>query len=153
MGNFKIYTTFNKNLGQTAPSAWNALKLNFWGALTNWKFKPLQGPTHTLTPSSINTQSRSKNCVFIYHDMHWTLCYRSTTLYHTEKQGFGYPGFQIKFKTHPTKLAEVEPSFRKVSLLPAKLCILFPLTSGLGSFGHKSTPSHRPWIEASCPKF
>ena len=54
------------------------------------------------------------------------LCYRSKTLYHTEKQGFGYPGFQIKFKTHPPKPAEVEPSFRKVSLLPAKLCMLFP---------------------------
>ena len=48
------------------------------------------------------------------------------TLYHTEKQGFGYPGFQIKFKTHPPEPAEVKPSFRKVSLLPAKLHILFP---------------------------
>ena len=27
---------------------------------------------------------------------------------------------------HPTKPAEVEPSFRKVSLLPAKLRMLFP---------------------------
>jgi len=31
-----------------------------------------------------------------------------------------------KFKTHPPKPAEVEPSFRKVSLLPAKLPMLFP---------------------------
>ena len=54
------------------------------------------------------------------------LCYRSKTLYHTEKQGFGYPGFQTKFKTHPPKMAAVEPSFRKVNLLPAKLRMLFP---------------------------
>ena len=30
-----------------------------------------------------------------------------------------------KFKTHPPKPAEVEPSFRKVSLPPAKLRMLF----------------------------
>ena len=125
MGNFKVYTTFNKNLGQTAPSAWKCPKTQFWGPLTE-NLNPLQGPTHTLTPPSINTQNRSKNYVLIYHDMHWTLCYRSKTLYHTEKQGFGYPGFQIKFKTHPPKPAEVEPSFRKVSLPPAKLRMLFP---------------------------
>ena len=75
------------------------------------------------------------------------------TLYHTEKQGFGHRGFQIKFKTHPPKPAEVEPSLRKVSLLPAKLRILFPAHLWLESFGHKSTHSHRPWIEAYCPKF
>ena len=44
----------------------------------------------------------------------------------SKKQGFGHHGFQIKFNTHPPKPAEVEPSFRKVSLLPAKLHILFP---------------------------
>ena len=45
--------------------------------------------------------------------------YRSKTLYHTEKQGFGHRGFQIKFKTHPPKSAEVEPTSGKVSILPA----------------------------------
>ena len=34
--------------------------------------------------------------------------------------------FQIKFQTHPPKPAEAEPSFRKVSLSPAKLHMLFP---------------------------
>ena len=126
MGNFKVYTTFNKNLGQTVPSAWKCPKTQFWGPPTNWKFEPAPRPTHTLTPPSINTQNRSKNYVLIYHDMHWTLSYKSKTLYHTEKQGFGYPGFQIKFKTHPPKLAEVEPRLRKVSLLPTKLRMLFP---------------------------
>jgi len=62
--------------------------------------------------------------------------------------------FKIKFKTHSPKPAEVEPSFRKVSLLPAKLRIRFSLlTFGLESFGHKSIPSHRPWVEPYCPKF
>ena len=35
-------------------------------------------------------------------------------------------GLQKKFQTRPPKPAEVEPSFRKVSLLPAKLRMLFP---------------------------
>ena len=40
------------------------------------------------------------------------------TLYHTEKQGFGYPWLSKKFQTHPPKPAEAEPSFGKVSLPP-----------------------------------
>ena len=57
---------------------------------------------------------------------------------------------QEKIQTHPPKPAEVKPSFRKVSLPPAKLCrLLLWLTSGLESFGRKSTPSDRPWIELS----
>ena len=56
-------------------------------------------------------------------------------------------------QAHPPKPAEVEPSFRKVSLLPAKLHMVSLLTSGLECFGYNSTPSHRPWIEAYCPKF
>ena len=55
----------------------NALKLNFEALWLSENLNPLQGPTHTLTPSSINTQNRSKNYVWIYHGMHWTLCYRS----------------------------------------------------------------------------
>ena len=58
-----------------------------------------------------------------------------------------------KNSRHPPKSTEAEPSFRKVSLPPAKLRIRFsPLTSGLESFGHKSTASERPWIEAYCLK-
>jgi len=48
------------------------------------------------------------------------------TLYHTEKQGFGYLWLAKTFQTHPLIPAEVEPSFRKVSLPPAKLRTLFP---------------------------
>jgi len=125
----------------------------------------LQGPTHTLTPSSINTQNRSKNIIACIE-----LSVIGQTLYHTEKQGFGYPaaGFQKKFQAHPPKPAEVEPSFRKVSLPPAKLCMLFPWLrefwpqiyyivlfpcSGRDERERENTSSHRSWIEAYCPKF
>ena len=88
---------------------------------------PLQGPTYTLTPPLINTQNRSKKVSwFIVTCIELCVIIWVKTLYHTEKQGFGYPGFQIKFKTHPPKPAEVKPNFRKVSLLPAKLRMLFP---------------------------
>jgi len=73
------------------------------------------------------------------------------TLYHTEKQVIGYLWLSKKIQTHPPNPADAEPSYRKVSLLPEKLHMLF--TSGLESFGHKSTPSDRPWIEAYYPKF
>jgi len=43
----------------------------------------------------------------------------------TEKQGFGYLRLSKKFLAHPPKPAEAEPNFRKVSLPPAKLCMLF----------------------------
>jgi len=39
----------------------NALKLNL--RPSNWNLNPLQGPTQTLIPSSINTQNRSKNYI------------------------------------------------------------------------------------------
>jgi len=32
----------------------------------------------------------------------------------------------LGFQDTPTKIAEAKPSFRKVSLPPAKLCMLFP---------------------------
>jgi len=48
------------------------------------------------------------------------------TLYHTEKQGFGSLWLSKKNSSqNPPKPAEAEPSFRKISLLPAKLCMLF----------------------------
>jgi len=53
----------------------------------------------------------------------------------------------------PTKPTEAEVSFRKVSVPPAKPCMFFPAHLWVRKFGHKSTPSDRPWIEAYCPKF
>jgi len=44
----------------------------------------------------------------------------------------------------PTKTIEAEPSFRKVTPPPANYACFSPLTSGLESFGHKSTHSDRP---------
>ena len=34
-----------------------------------------------------------------------------TTIYHTEKQGFGYPWLSKKFRTHPPKPSESETGF------------------------------------------
>jgi len=58
-----------------------------------------------------------------------------------------------KFQTHPTKPAEAKPSFREVSLPPAKLRMFFPAHLWVRDFGHKCTPSHRPWNEAYYSKF
>ena len=111
MGNFKVYTTFNKSLDQTAPSAWKGHRTQCWGLLTE-NLNPLQRPTHTLTSSSINTQNRSKNHVWIYHGISIARIWL-----HVDFK---------KFQTHPPKPAEAEPSFRKVSLPPAKPHTLFP---------------------------
>jgi len=82
--------------------------------------------------------------------MHWPPSYRSKLSNTLKSKDLAILAFK-KFQTHPPKPSEVEPSFRKVCLPPAKLHILSPLTSGLDSFGHKSTPSHRPCIEAYSP--
>ena len=54
------------------------------------------------------------------------------TLYHTEKQRFCYLHLPKKFQAHPPKPTEAKPSFRKVSLPPAKLCMLFLTHAPLG---------------------
>jgi len=148
MGNFKVYTTFNKSC-QTAPSAWKCPKTQFWGPLINWK-NPLQGPTHTLTPSSMNTQNRSKTtyrfimaCIEFYATGQNSITLKSKDL--------ATHGFQKNPDT-PTKTHWSWAQFQK-GQPPAKLRMLFLLTSGLESFSHKSTPSDRPWIEGYCPKF
>jgi len=56
MGNFKVYTTFNKCLVQTAPSAWKWLKTQLWCPLTNWKFEP-SPRSHTHSDPIINTHT------------------------------------------------------------------------------------------------
>ena len=82
MGNFKVCTTFNKSLGQTAPSAWKCLKTQFWGplataknSLSHWKariwlpvaFKKNSWHTHKnpLKPSQVSERSAYplQNCV------------------------------------------------------------------------------------------
>jgi len=62
----------------------------------------------------------------MYVDLSWHALHSTRevkTLCHTEKQGFGSLWLSKKFHFKP---AEAEPSFRKVSLLRAKLCMLFP---------------------------
>ena len=153
MGNFNVYTTFNKSLGQTASSAWKCLKTPFLRP-SNWKFEPSpKAHTHTLTPSPINTQNRSRNYVWIYHGMHWTLCYRQKSLSHWKSKDLATRGFQKNSRhTHQNLLKTSPVSERSAYPLQNYICFS-PLTSGLESFGHKSTPSDRPWIEAYCPTF
>ena len=125
---------------QTAPSA--ILRPHTY-LIEN--FYPLQGIT-TLWPHDQYTQRTGhKVCM----DLSWHALKSQDTgqnsLPHW-KQGLGYRWFSNKFSLN----AEAKPSFRKVNLLPAKLgiCMLSPLTCGLQSLGHKSTPSHKPWSEA-----
>jgi len=61
--------------------------------------------------------------------------------------------FKKKFKTHPPKPAEVNPSFRKVSLLPAKLHMLFPAHLWDGEFWPQIYPLSQVLDEAYYPKF
>ena len=136
-------------LGQTAPSAWKCPKTQFWGPLTNWKFEPFPR-AHTHSDPIINEHTEQvKNYVWIYHGMYWTLCYMSK-LSTTWKARIW---LLMAFKTIPVTSTKTQPSFRKVSLPLAKVRMLFPAHLWFREFGHKSTPSDRPWIEAYCPKF
>ena len=120
MGNFKVYITFNKSLGQTALSAWKCLKTQFWAPPTE-NLNPFQGPTQTLTPSSINTKNRSKNYAWIYHDMH----HNAPSLSHW-KARIWLPVVFKKIPDTPTKTCWRRAQFRKVSLPAAKLRMFFP---------------------------
>ena len=134
---------------------------NFWVKLllllenapkrpSNWKFEP-SPRVHTHSDPIINEhteQVKKLRMDLSWHALNSML--RVKTPYHTEKQGFGYPWLWKKFQTHPPKPSPVSES----QAYPLQKYICFSLlTSGLGSFGHISTPSDRPWIEAYCPKF
>jgi len=56
-----------------------------------------------------------------------------------------------KIPDSPTQTDRAQ--FGKVTYPLQNYACFSPLTSGLESFGHKSTPSDRPWIEAYCLKF
>ena len=146
MGNFKVYTTFWVKLLLLLE---NALKLNFWGPLTNWKFEP-SPKAHTHSDPIINKpHNRSKNCILIYHGMLWTLSCRQK-LSHCMKARIWLPvAFQKNSRhTHQNLLKSSPISFSLQNYIGFSL-----LTSGLESFGLKSTPSVRPWTEAYCTKF
>ena len=146
MGNFKVYTTFNKYLGQTS----SACKTQFWGPLTE-NLNPLQRPTHTLTPPSINTQNRSKTTYWLIMTC-IELCVIGQKFSITWKsEDLAILSFKRNSShTHQNRLKSSPVSERSAYSLQNYICFS-PLTSGLESFGQKSTPPHRPWIEAYCP--
>ena len=146
MGYFKVYTTSDKKLGQTAPSAWICPKTQFWGPLASWKFEPSPRP-HTHSDPIINKHTERVKKLRL--DLSWYALTSqlqvklSNTL---KRQGFGYPGFQKNSRhTHQNWLKLSPVSERSAYPLQNYVCFS-PLTSGLESFGHKSAPSHRPWI-------
>ena len=152
MGNFKAYTGFNKVWVKLLLLLENALKTQFRGPLTSWKFETSpRPPTHSDLIINIHTEQvkkKHKLCMDL-SGMHWTPRYRSKLTVTLKSWDSATHGFQ----THPLNLTEAEPSFRKVNLPPAKLGMLFLLTSRLESFSHKSTHSHILRTEAYYSKF
>ena len=73
-------------------------------------------------------------------------------LYATDKN-LATCGFQKYARHTHQKPAEAEPNFSLPLQSKTTYAFLRSLGSGLESFGHKSTPSDRPRIEAYCPKF
>ena len=71
------------------------------------------------------------------------------TLNTLKSKGFGYPGSHKKIPDTLTKWLK-SSQFQKGQPTPCKTTYAFPWVE---SFGHKSTPSDRPWIKAYCPKF
>jgi len=109
MGNFKVYTTFNKSLGQTAPSAWKRLKTQFWAPLTNWKFEP-SSKAHTHSDSIINKHTEKVKILpkgLSWHVLNSMLQKNSITL---KSKDLATRGFQKKIHTQPPKPAKAEPS-------------------------------------------
>ena len=71
----------------------------------------------------------------------------------SKKQGFGYPGFQ-RNSTHTHQIRIKSSPVSERLAYPLQNYVHFsPLTTGLESFGHKSTPYDGLRIETYCPKF
>ena len=81
------------------PLLENALKLNFKALYETENLDPLQGPTHTLTPSSIHTQNRPKNYGWIYHLLSSLVGYSPKLTATLKNRGLATLGFQ-KNSTH-----------------------------------------------------
>ena len=81
------------------PLLENALKLNFKALYETENLDPLQGPTHTLTPSSIHTQNRPKNYGWIYHLLSSLAGYSPKLTATLKNRGLATLGFQ-KNSTH-----------------------------------------------------
>ena len=81
------------------PLLENALKLNFKALYETENLDPLQGPTHTLTPSSIHTQNRPKNYGWIYHLLSSLAGYSPKLTATLKNRGLATLGFR-KNSTH-----------------------------------------------------
>ena len=86
---------------------------------------PLQGPTHTLTPSSIHTQNRPKNYAWIYHLLSSLAGYSPKLTANLKNRGLATLGFQKKFHAHQLKPTQAKGTLQKVNLPLAKLGMLF----------------------------
>ena len=148
-GQLQVYTTSNKNLGQTAPSAWKCPKTQFWGPLTE-NLNPLQG-LQTLWPHHQKTHRTGQKTMywFIMTCIELGVIGKKNSLPHW-KARIWLSWLSNKIQDTPAKTGW--SSERSAYSLQNYVCFS-PLTSGLESFGHKSTPSDRPWIEAYCPNF
>jgi len=123
MGNFKVYTIFYQSLGQTPPSAWKCLKTQFWGPLTNWKFEPSpRAHTHSDLVTNKHTEQVKKktNYVWIYHGMHWTLCYRQKLSITLKSKGLATHMAFKKIPDTPTKTHWSQAQFQKGQPTPCK---------------------------------
>ena len=78
MGNFRVRTTFNKRLGQTAPSAWEFPKTEFLRL----------HPHSDLIVDKHTEQVRKLLMDSSWHALSYML--QVKTLCHTGKEGFGY---------------------------------------------------------------
>ena len=109
------------------PLLENALKLNFKALYETENLDPLQGPTHTLTPSSIRTQNRPKNYGWIYHLLSSLAGYSPKLTATLKNRGLATLGFQKKFHAHQPKQTKAKASFQKVNLAtPCKTRDAFP---------------------------
>ena len=109
------------------PLLENALKLNFKALYETENLDPLQGPTHTLTPSSIHTQNRPKNYGWIYHLLSSLAGYSPKLTATLKNRGLATLGFQKNFHAHQLKPTQAKASFQKVNLAtPCKTRDAFP---------------------------
>ena len=108
------------------PLLENALKLNFKALYETENLDPLQGPTHTLTPSSIHTQNRPQNYGWIYHLLSSLAGYSPKLTATLKNRGLATLGFQKKFHAHQLKPTRAKASFQKGQPTPCKTRDAFP---------------------------
>ena len=118
-GNLRIMSTdkwATSKSTQLSTKVWAKLLLPLENALkllrpSNLKFEP-SPRAHTHSDPIINKHTEQvKNYVWIYHGMHWTLCYRSKSKLYIilKSKDLATLGFQKKFQTHPQTLLKPSP--------------------------------------------